>query len=732
MKNQVRDDVKLREKKELVTRLRLIFIALVVLALFGVDVYKFYSLQLQQQHFLTQKSDKGRAGNMRIGAGGEAELDGHRGFIYDRHGFELAISIETPSIAAYPQKIPENKKDQLASDLARILELDRAAVREKLNAKHFVWIARKTTPEKGVAVKNLHFPPNQIEIKKESKRYYPGKTLAGQIIGFAGLDNAGLEGLEAAYDSQLRGGFIKLQGIRDSQQRIILTSETPRLNELEGSSLVLTIDQYIQEVCETAIERVGRQFKAKSSSAIVMDPHTGEILAMANWPRFDPNRFNDYTKEDMKNRTVLDAYEPGSMMKVFTYAAAIDGSDRPLSPNTPIDQFHGAFKIGNHTIHDTHTIQNMTAETVVSESSNIGAYQLAKRIGREKFYHYLRRFGFGKKTGINIAGESAGILSSNYTKWPEIQFSNIAFGQGISVSPIQLATATAAIANDGIKLKPWLISEIRDKNGKVIEKGQPERQERIISEKTARQVKQAMERVVTEGTGTRAWVDGYRVGGKTGTAQKMDPRTRAYGNKYMSNFVGIAPIDNPDIVVLVMVDEANIHSGGVVAGPAFSEIVSKVLPYRGIYPKPVMNGLTDPLETMKIAQLGPQIVNPPSNGNAAPAHDAQTPAPANDPAELPPEDAALIAELEPQSPETPTEPPTHDPWQNAGCLDNIKIPDFRGLTAHAAIKLATASCLDVELENAGFVTSQWPSAGATVAPHTRLKLTLKGKYKSLN
>ncbi len=717
MKNQVRDDVKIRERRELITRLRLVLIIIFVLALFGVDVYKFYELQHEQQDFLTEKSDKGRAGNMRIGAGGEAELDGHRGFIYDRHGYELAISIETPSIAAYPQKIPEDRKDELARNLSQILEVDYASMREKLNAKHFVWLARKVTPEKGAAIKKLHIPPNQVEIKRESKRFYPGKELAGQIIGFAGLDNAGLEGLEAAYDSYLRGSIIKLHGVRDSRQHIILTSEMPRLNELEGSSLVLTIDQYIQEVCETAIERVGRQFKAKASSAIVMDTHTGEILAMANWPKFNPNRFSDYTKDDMRNRTVLDAYEPGSMMKVFTYAASIDAL--PLSPNAPIDQYHGAMTIGKHTIHDTHTIRNMTAETVVSESSNVGAYQLARRIGKEKFYEYLRKFGFGQRTGINIAGESAGILFS-WKRWPEIQFSNVAFGQGVSVSPIQLATATTAIANGGIKLKPWLISEIRDRDGKVIMKGAPEEQGRIISEKTSKQVKQAMERVVTEGTGTRAWVNGYRVGGKTGTAQKMDPRTRAYGSKYMSNFVGIAPIDDPNIVVLVMVDEANVHSGGVVAGPAFSEIVSKVLPYRGVYPKYVMNGLTDPIGSMRVSEYGtPKTTEPAKDDkNAAPAEGTPDMLAGSD---------VLVDEFEEDLPLI-----AQDPWQPGSCPENIKTPDFRGMTAYAALKLATAHCLDVEFENAGYVHTQWPTAGSNVTPHTRMKLSLKEKYKSLN
>ncbi len=695
-----RDDVKYNERLERASRFWLCVIFILFLGAFGAVLYGFYGIMVQPESedpALMKKMAQRSSGNMTVGVGGENALDGHRGYIYDRHGYELAISIETPTIAAYPQKMPEDKKDEIARKLAEALDKDYAQIREQLNTPHMVYLDRRTTPEKGAAVKKLRLPRNQVEIKRESKRYYPGQELAGQIIGFAGTDNAGLEGIESAYDKYLRGSVIQIKGRHDRKGNIILTDESPRLNELEGSSIVLTIDQYIQKVAETAITRAAQEWQAKAALAIVMDPKTGEILAMANYPRFNPNRFMDYKndKDSMKNRTVLDAYEPGSMMKVFTYAAVVD--QLHISPNMPVDQFHGAFKIGKHTIKDTHTIPNMTAETVVSESSNIGAYMLAKKIGREKFYEYLRAFGFGSRTGVNIAGESAGILFPPST-WAEIQFSNIAFGHGIAVSPIQLVTALSAIANGGKLMQPWLISEIRDKDGNIVREGKPVERRQVISEKTARQVRQAMERVITEGTAKRAYVGGYRVGGKTGTAQKVDPRTHAYSNRYMANFEGLAPIDDPNIAVVIMVDDPRIaHSGGLVAAPVFAEIATHVLPYRGVFPKGVMSGRIDPFELMKLSE-GAQA------GLAA-----LPPAPSNE--------AVQIAA---------------DPWKEGSCPENITTPDFRGLTAYAALKLAASSCLDIEFEDAGYVFSQWPDAGSVVSPHTRMLLKLKGNYKNLN
>lgn len=687
MAGQVRDDANRRAHGERWQRVRLLGIGLLIVAIFVAIAWRVYTLQAQETHLQT-RAERQSTGQITLGAGGENELDGHRGYIYDRHGYELAISVETPSIFVHPKKLED--KEEAAVQLSRALEMDISEIRQMLMSKsNFVWIARKLAPDKGARAKAIHMLG--MGSKRESKRYYPGQELAGQILGFVGLDNVGLEGLEAAYDKYLRGSVIRIKGVRDARGHIILTSDSPRLNELEGGSIVLTLDQYIQKATENALERTASFYNAKAAIAVVLDIKTGEVLAMANWPRFNPNRFKDYPKDNMRNRAVLDAYEPGSLMKVFTYAAAIDSGK--VHPGDPISQERNKLKIGSHTISDTHSIANLTAELVVIESSNIGAYGLAQRVGREGFYSYLLGFGFGQHTGINIAGESAGILWKP-SRWAEIMFANIAFGHGISTSPIQLAAALGAIGNDGLLMQPWLVREIRDHNGNIVFQGKAVAKRQVIKPKSARIVRQAMERVTTEGTGMRAWVGGYRVGGKTGTAQKVDPKTRSYGSHYMANFIGLAPIDDPNIAVVVLIDEPKQkHSGGIVAAPVFAEIVTQVLPYRGVFPESVLDGSLNPFQAMQ--QQIPQTTD-----------DLRL----NEPSER---DLARLSL-------------TADP-----CRDDIEVPNFKGLSSLAALELATEHCLELELLNAGYVVTQWPTAGSNASPHSRVELSLEGRYKAL-
>lgn len=684
MENLAREEANERRQSERQVKRRLIFIWGVMALIFGVIGYHVYVLQTEEaDEHLRARSERQSQGSMTLGAGGESELDGHRGYIYDRHGYELAISVETPSIFAHPAKVVDKEETALA--LSRALDMDLGQIRRLLSSDApFVWIARKTTPEKGAAVKALKL--SGIGMKRESKRYYPGQELAGQILGFVGIDNVGLEGLEATYDKYLRAGVLRIRGMRDSRNHMILTSDSPRLNSLEGGSVVLTLDQHIQKISENALDRVCRKFSAKAGLAVVMDPFTGEVLAMANWPRFNPNRFKDYQKEDMRNRVVLDAYEPGSMMKLITYASAVEGAG--VRPNDPVDQNHGKIKIGAHTISDTHAIPNMVAETVVSESSNIGAYHLAQKLGQTGFYEYLHKFGFGQRTGIRIAGESAGILTNpSRRKWAEVQYANIAFGHGISVSPLQMAVAVSAIANGGERVRPWLIKEIRNQEGVIIEEGAPEKLGRVISKKTAKTVRHAMERVVAEGTGMRAYVEGYRVGGKTGTAQKIDPRTRAYGHQYMANFIGIAPIDEPDVVVVVMIDAPKPqHSGGFVAAPVFAEIVTQILPYRGIFPKTVNDGVVDPFDISGVRET-----------------------------------AKLLRERD----RTPYRLTNARPCE----VGMVKVPDLTGKAAMTALAIAKDNCLNIRLQSSGYIVSQWPSAGTEVSTHTRVDVTLKPPYR---
>ena len=560
--------------------IRMGLIVLFILGLFAAVLNRMYELQVEDPDKLEEKAQKQVSGKVTYGAGGENHLDGHRGYILDRNGYELAVSVEVSSVYAHPRQIED--KEEAARLLGRALQVDAAEVLAQLERDSaFVWVKRKVSPEKGEKVRALKLLG--VGLKRESKRYYPGQDLAGHIIGFAGIDNVGLGGVEAAFDEQLRGGIIELQGLRDARGEMLLTMETPKLNELEGSSVSLTIDHYIQRVTETAIERTARESKAKQAFGLVMDPHTGEILAMAQYPRFNPNRFKDYELKEMALRPVIDVYEPGSVVKPMLYAMALDQG--LITPETPLDAEKGAIEIGEYTINDTHRVKDLTAEKMVIESSNIGAYKVAQLLGKEAFYQKLLDFGFGSKTGIGVPGESAGIVWPPKT-WAEVTFANIAFGQGLSVSPLQLAVATSALANDGILVKPLLYKEVHNRQGEVVKKWESEQRRRVIGPEAAQQTLLAMEKVVLEGTGKQAWIEGYRVGGKTGTPQKADPRTKSYGNKWMANFIGVAPIDRPDLVIVIMVDEPRTsHLGGVVAAPAFAEIASQVLPYRGVYPR---------------------------------------------------------------------------------------------------------------------------------------------------
>ena len=645
-----------------------------IIMLFGAVLNRMFDLQVEETD-LDEMAQRQVEGSVTLGAGGENHLDGHRGFIFDRQGYELAISVEVPSVYAHPKQIED--KHEAARQLAAVLGGSPDTIYAKLEKERsFVWLDRKITPSQGDAIRELKL--RGIGLKRASKRYYPAQDIAGQIIGFAGTDNVGLAGVEAAFDEELRGGVIELKGLRDARGKLLLTLESPRLNDLEGGSVVLSIDQRIQRITEAALERTATEFKAKNAIGIVMDPKTGEILSMATWPRFNPNRFNDFETTDWRNRAVLDVYEPGSVFKLLLYAAALDAG--VVKPHEPIDQEHGKMRFSSEvTLSDTHVIKSLDAEGVVVQSSNIGAYKIAKRLGREAFYQKILDFGFNAKTDIGVPGESVGIVWPP-KRWAEITFANIAFGQGISVSPIQLAMAVSVIANDGELMKPLLFKEVRDREGNVIKTWEPEVKRRVVSPEAARLTRIAMEKVVTEGTGMRAWVDGYRVGGKTGTPQKVDPRTKKYGNKWMANFVGFAPVDNPDIVVVILIDEPKVsHLGGMVAAPAFAEIVSQVLPYRGIQPEAVY--------------AGNNITFPTRVEPADPLTDAEW--------------------------ELASEPPP----------GMLRVPDFMGLSLADTLTAARDAGLTIEPESTGFVVDQWPAKGAEVAVGTPVQVTLARQYR---
>jgi len=507
-------------------------------------------------------------------------IKGERGQILDRSMNKLATSIDAISITACPLKVKDPALT--AKKLSRILDMDSKQLENTLSKKRmFAWIAKRISPDQADQIKKLKL--NGIYFENDSKRFYPNRNLAAQVIGFTGSDNFGLEGLEFKYNDALEGSSVKIR-VKRSGNGGILDLDKKRRAQLKGNSIVLTIDKKIQFLSEQTLERTVKAHKAKSGMALVMRPKTGELLSIAHFPQFNPNNFKEYDNLTFKNRAVTDAFEPGSAMKVFTAAAAIE---KGFAPKSIFFCENGTYKIGTFTIHDTHPHDWLTINQIIKFSSNIGAVKIIETIGDKALHNYLTGFGFGNRTRIGSPGETSGSLSP-YQKWSRVDAGAISFGQGLSVSAIQLISGISAIANDGKLMKPMLIKKIISNNGKKIKEYQPETIRRVISSKTAQQVKTMMSLVVKEeGTGVKASMDGYTVCGKTGTAQKALKNKKGYSkNNYISVFAGFAPENNPELAILVVVDEPKKqYYGGDVAAPAFKTIMAESFNYLNIPPE---------------------------------------------------------------------------------------------------------------------------------------------------
>jgi cell division protein FtsI (penicillin-binding protein 3) len=511
--------------------------------------------------------------------------EGKRGTIYDRNGNELAVSIESTSIAAYLNQIED--KPSASRALSEILRIDRRKLLKQFQAgQGFIWVKRQATPKEVSAIKALNL--RGIGFIPEYSRFYPNKSVAAQVIGFTGIDGNGLEGAEYYYDQELRGTEEKYTVLKDALGRGFakdLETEDPACRSIHsGKNIILTIDRNIQYITQTALETAVKEFSAKSGMAVVMDPETGEILAMSHYPSFNPNVFKQYPPHLWRNRALTDPFEPGSTVKIFSAAAAL--SSGICSPNSIFYCENGAYRIGSNTIHDTHPRGWLSLQQIVKYSSNIGITKVIETIGPETLYTSLKKFGFGSKTGLDCPGESSGILTPN-DQWSKIDASAIAFGQGISTSAVQLVSAAAAIANGGMLMKPFIVQAITSENGRVLKRTAPEIIGRPVSPEVASIVKRIMQTVVTEGgTGTSAFLDGYTVCGKTGTAQKTDQSGKYARGKYISSFLGFAPVDNPRLVILVVIDEpTGAHYGGTVAAPAFQKIAHETLQHLNVPPK---------------------------------------------------------------------------------------------------------------------------------------------------
>lgn len=515
---------------------------------------------------------------------------GMRGTIYDRKFRTMAVSTDLPSVAAYPRQI--EKTGQTAKTLARELPVNRKVIYRKLQSKRsFVWIIRHASPRQTLRVKNLKL--KGVGFISERRRFYPNKTLAGQILGFSGLDGYGLEGLEFYYNTYLEGDRETYKIVKDALGREF---DGENGVDASGENLILTMDQTIQYITESALAESVKKYAAKSGIAIVMDPETGGVLALAHYPFFNPNSFQEFNKATWRNRAITDPFEPGSTLKIFTAAGALKTGE--IEPTSLFFCENGAYRIGRNTVNDTHPYGWLTLEKIVKYSSNIGAVKVSQRIGPERLYKNLKAFGFGKRTGIDSPGETPGRLT-HFKRWSKIDSAAIAFGQGISVSAIQLITAVSAIANEGQLMAPFIVQAITNARGRIVKRFRPRKVRQAISKENAIHLKKMMQMVVEPGgTGVKAAVDNFLVGGKTGTAQKVGKSGTYARGKYIASFVGFAPIKKPKIAVLVVVDEPRKkHYGGTVAAPAFKKIIQETLNYLNIVPENKIDTLTARLET---------------------------------------------------------------------------------------------------------------------------------------
>ncbi len=550
--------------------LRRVVVAGILLAGFAGVLFRLFTLQVLEASDLSVKADRQHRKVVTV--------EGGRGTIFDRNGKVLAMNVEVPSLFGIPSQIDDPRK--LARRLAPILHMPAKAIEKRLRQdRSFVWIARKLDPEQGRRV--AHLSQQGIGVIMEGRRYYPKGPMVSHVLGFAGMDNQGLEGLEFRYESYLRGKKQMVTLQRDALGGTVFPKDTHAQRSVAGHDVTLTIDEVVQYIAEKELEEAVNKTRAKGGTVIVMEPRTGALLAMAVSPRFDPNVVRELAPHRWRNRAVTDMYEPGSTMKIFLAAAALE--EGVMSPGTLVNGENGRMTVANTVIHDHVGSGWMTFAQVIQRSSNIGAVKTAMAVGDDRLYRYFRAFGFGDRTEIDVPGESAGSVKAPRA-WGRRSLASMAIGQEIGVTPIQLITAASAIGNGGWLMKPYLVSDIRDAQGHVVYQATPQVRRRPVSPKTVQTLHRILEGAVAHGTGRQAAVTGYRVAGKTGTAQKIDPETRAYSpTLFVASFVGYVPAEHPRIAVLVLIDEPKTASwGGIVAAPVFRRVVEQVLPYLGI------------------------------------------------------------------------------------------------------------------------------------------------------
>ena len=503
------------------------------------------------------------------------ELEPRRGTIFDKKLKPQAFNIAVDSLYASPAEMKDKDKVLAIQQLCVILGIDKAYLQDRFSRKKsFIWIARKISSEQADAIKKLNI--KGLGFIKESRRSYPNGYLASQIIGFADLDNRGLEGIELNYEHALKGEAGWAYFLRDARQKKLDLWEKMVLPR-DGYDIVLTIDEVIQYIAERELEKAYKTHHAKGASIIVMDPHTGAILALASRPTFDPNDRNTINKEAIRDRAICDMFEPGSVFKIVTASAALE--EKRVTEEDKFFCENGQYKVGSHILHDHKAHGWLTFREVIEQSSNIGTTKVAQMLGPDIVYKYIKLFGFGHKSGIDLPGEISGVAKQP-SLWSKVSIGAIPIGQEVGVTSLQLANALSVIANGGQLMKPYIVQEIRDKQGEVIKKFSPVMINKALSLDTANRIKKILTGVIEEGTGKLGKMQGLTAAGKTGTAQKLEPNGAYSHNKFVASFIGFAPAEDPLLTIVVNVDEPHpSYFGGVVAAPVFKNVAGDAIKY---------------------------------------------------------------------------------------------------------------------------------------------------------
>jgi cell division protein FtsI (penicillin-binding protein 3) len=551
-------------------KIRIVSVLLIFLILFIALLSRAFQLQILSGQKLKTLAQRQQTTTL--------QLQPERGVIFDRNGEKLAVSIMADSVFADPSKIADPLRT--SQQISDILQLDKSAVFKKISErKSFCWLARRISPEQAANVESANI--EGIVLVKEPKRFYPNGELAAHMLGFVGADSTGLEGLEKKYNEVLKGKPEKVAWARDAKgKKLFLRAEKNETQKDESINLVLTIDNRIQYLVETHLKDAVLSKGAKGGLAIVMDPQTGEILALANEGRFNPNNVTGLVPDAWRNRAITDFHDPGSTFKPFLVAAALE--EKAIKESDKFYCENGSFAVGDRTIHEANRKRHgfLAVPDILKYSSNIGSVKIAQKLGKEKYAEYIEKFGFGARTGIDLTGESTGMVRP-VQKWTKVDAATIAFGQGISVTAIQLISAMSAIANNGVLMKPYIVRGFADKNNRLIKMYTPTVVRKVISPGVAKRLTGMLTEVVgaVDGTGKNAHIVNVAVAGKTGTSQKFDHTRGVYSSeKVRTSFIGFFPAENPQVTILVTLDEPQRDKwGGVAAAPVFKNIGDQIL-----------------------------------------------------------------------------------------------------------------------------------------------------------